>query len=391
VILALLTFLSPVGTGLVWAASPAAGGLAIESGGHIKSFNIAAFPSEDSPFGTSAFGQGVLAGRLQLAADLGDLHLELHPQANLGVGGAAMAIATGVEAAAPEALDLSWSETQGEVTRSAKLDRASIRHRAGSLRTTLGRQAFSHGQGRLFTPMDLIAPFTPATLDTEFKPGIDAARVEAFFGTASKLEVVAAHLGEWDMAHTALILTGQTTVLTTDLGLYAATLHDDTVLGASAYSPIGPVGIYGDATITLTDGEAAHRVVIGTDLHPLPDTRVGLELYSQGFGADEPGGYLSAYADPRTARGELWLVGHNYAGLTLAQSLSPLINLAGFSLVNLDDGSAMVSASLGWSAAENADLSMGFMAGLGETSATTLASEFGAMPLIFHAQSGLFF
>jgi hypothetical protein len=356
-------------------AGPSKGeGLSLETGGHIKTFFLAAEPLE-----SDALGQATLAGRLQLHVEpIGGLEVDLHPVATRTVGDPLMGLSTGVEG-----------------NDGLRLDRAKLTLTRGPLRTTLGRQAFSHGQGRLFTPMDLIAPFTPATLDTEFRPGVDAARVEAFFGTATKVELIGAHLAawdeDWDAQHGAMMATAQATLGTTDLGLFTAALHDDSVLGASAYSPIGPVGIYGDATLTLTGDEATHRVVLGTDLHPWAGTRVGLELYSQGFGADDPADYLASYGDARFGRGELWLVGHNYAGLTVGQALTPLVQLAAFGLVNLDDGSALLSSTLTWSAAESASLSLGLMAGLGEEEAMTITSEFGAIPLVFHAQSGLYF
>ena len=52
------------------------------------------------------------------------------------------------------------------------------------------------GWGRVWTPADLFAAFSPVAIDQEFKPGIDAFRAKVSLGQFSQLDAVYAAFGE---------------------------------------------------------------------------------------------------------------------------------------------------------------------------------------------------
>src|SRR5690606_19624752 len=140
--------------------------------------------------------------------------------AGLGLAGAS----TGVGLTAPEALPLTWDVHEGDILVRGRTDRAWVRGRFGGVDATLGRQPVSFGNGRISTPRDLVAPFHPATVDTEYKPGVDAARVDAYLGTSGRLTAVAAYAGDWTDGM-VYALYGQGTVGVTDLGMFGGLVH----------------------------------------------------------------------------------------------------------------------------------------------------------------------
>ena len=49
-----------------------------------------------------------------------------------------------------------------------------IKGSIGPVDLQIGRQPISFGNGFVFSPLDLVQPFSFATIDNEYKPGIDA-------------------------------------------------------------------------------------------------------------------------------------------------------------------------------------------------------------------------
>ena len=365
--------------------------------GHVKSFGIAVLPYDSALMPDTAAGQGTLDGRLNLdlavgehvSGELGATLTGVYGSANLGSVG----VGTGVTTGAPEAVTLShaWSSDDGRASARARIDRANVKVTLPGLDLTLGRQAVGFGQGKLFTPLDLVTPLSATTLDTEYKPGVDALRVDGYTGTATSFTAVGAYMGSWDLQGVGLVLSGSTTVGVTDLSALVADLYGDAVLGTSIYAPVGALGFYGDATLTFTNDGPELRGVAGVDARPTDKTSIMGELYVQTFGTNEPSAYLFQYADPRFARGELWLLGHTYAGLAFSQQLSPLWTAGAFGLVNLHDPSALLSGSLSWSAAANAEVAFGVMAGTGKRPQLIARSEFGLMPFMGYVQGTWYF
>jgi hypothetical protein len=217
-----------------------------------------------------------------------------------------------------------------------------------------------------FTPLDLVNPFTPTTLDTEYKPGVDAVRVDAYPTPFTRVTGVAAYAGGWEADGLVAALWGQGTLGVTDLGGFAGLVQGDVVLGGSVVSAIGAVGLHGDAALTLpADGDPFARAVVGADLRPGPDTSVSIEAYVQTLGETDPDRYLLRATEDRWQRGELWLYGVGYAGVAVSHQLTPLLTVSAASVVNVVDPSAFVAPTLSWSVAENAELSLGAYVGIG--------------------------
>ena len=99
----------------------------------------------------------------------------------------------------------------------------------------------------------------------------------------------------------------------------------------------------------------------------------------------------------RYRRGELWLGGVGYYGIAISQEFVPVLrgNLA--VIGSLTEASLMVSPSIAWSIADNADLGVGGFVGVGARpddevglvellSTGGLRSEFGTYPGVVFTQ-----
>ena len=244
-------------------------------GGHLKSFYVATFPYDSPLLPPDPTGVGVVNTRLNVDVDIGDnLSLQAHHTLTLSPrasGGGALS--TGVNAAPPEALPLSYTLLDsGTLAIQGRMDRLSAKLSVPHLDLTLGRQPISFGSGAFFTPMDLVNPFSPAVIDTEYKPGVDAARADVYIGMSGRITAVAAYAGSWDSDGLVAVGYGQGTVGLTDIGGFAGWVRGDMVLGSTVVSSIGPVAIHADLTVTVPEDDAFVRGVVGADWRPFAAT-----------------------------------------------------------------------------------------------------------------------
>ena len=323
-------------------------------------------------------------------------------------------LGTGVGGGSPEAVDLTWrDDDQSSYAAQARIDRLVVRASVNKLDVALGRQAITFGAGQVFSPMDLVSPFNPTIIDSEYKPGVDAVRVDGYPTAESEINVIAAYAGGWDLDGMILMTRGQVTVGATDLSVLAGAFNSDPVVGTGVVTSIGAVGLHNDVTLSLPESEDPFvRAVLGSTLRPTPTTTVTGEVYVQTFGADDPDSYLEVAADPHFVRGEWWLMGRYYGALALSQEVTPLV-LANLSVVaNLGDASALIGPNTVISVSENSELVVGAMAGLGarpeEPDLPALLaeamqgsdelgahlgvqSEFGLVPLVAYLQMKAYF
>ena len=349
-----------------------AGELEASLHGDVKTFGTAIFPYEHILMPPEASGTSVWNLRLKGEARYQDwVRVEVHHVLNSNLGDA-LALggfgSTGVNVVAPEVVQLGWEhDIEGGVSLTGRTDRANVLLRAPNVDITLGRQAVSFGNGLFFTPLDLVSPFSAATIDSDYKPGVDAVRVDGFIGMTGKITGVAAYAGDWSADGTVLALNGQGTVGVTDLGGFAGLIRDDVVLGTTVVSAIGPVGIHSDIALTLPEDDDAYlRAVLGGVGRPTGTTIVSGELYLQTMGAADPADYLGKTLEKPWAEQGVWTWGRMYTALTVTQELTPLLSANLASIVNVEDGSALLLPAVSWSVSENTDVGLGAFMGVGK-------------------------
>jgi hypothetical protein len=264
------------------------------------------------------------------------------------------------------------------MTLQGRTDRLSVAADLGPVRLTAGRQPITLGHGLAFTPMDLVNPFFPTTVDQEYKPGVDAFTADWFFGMSSQVSVIAAYLApdpvadaeDWGVDGMAYALYAQHTFGRHDVGLLLAEIRGDEVAGLTVASYAGPVSLHGDFTYTLpADPDAEDpffRGVAGAMWMPgSRNTSLSAEVYYQSLGAADPDGYLTQLSGDRYLRGELWLAGATYASASVGQEITPLVQASLAVIANVMDPSAMVAPNVSVSVSDEVALILGGFGGLG--------------------------
>ncbi|MEZ4322001.1 MAG: hypothetical protein R3F61_31305 [Myxococcota bacterium] len=383
--------------------------------GDLKTFFTATFPYESTLLPSDPSGQGVFDNRMKLAAKWKDWSFEGHHTvtaltASASTGG--FGASTGVGLQAPELVDLSWVAFDEDLTLRGRVDRFNVSWRPDGLGLTVGRQPITFGNAAIFTPLDLVNPFTPAVIDSEYKPGIDALRADLYSGVATKLSLAAAYAGAWSPEGLIVAAYGQTTVGVTDLGLFLGSVRGDAVVGTSVVTAVGPVGITSDIAVTAPQGggDPFVRGTVGFLWRPGPNTTLSGEVYVQTLGATNPDQYVAKAASPRFSRGEVWLMGVGYVGLAVSQQIRPTLSASLAVVSNVLDPSAFVAPNVAWSVSNNVDFAMGGFVGVGARpddvqltdligpngplppeELTYLNSEFGTYPGVVFAQARMYF
>jgi hypothetical protein len=392
----------------------------------LKQFFTASFPYDSLILPPEPYGQAFVDGRLKMVwsptktfrfeghhvVTIGTLMPQTQLARELQLMGfeqseedSASPFMTGVGLQAPQAVDLSWQgDKDSELMMQGRTDRLFVRSRFGRVDITLGRQAVGLGNGLMFNPMDLVQPFSFATIDSEYKPGVDAFRLDAFLGMSTQLSSIVSYAGDWDRSGMIGIFYAKKTVGPVDLSTLLGSVRSDGVLGLGISSSVGAVGIHSDWTLTIPEEEDPFvRGVVGVFARPLERSTLTSELYIQTLGAESTEDYLDFLSSDRYGRGELWLMGRYYGALSWSQEFSPLITANIATTVNIEDGSLFVSPSSSISVSDEVQIALGGFVGIGDRPISPelidlitgvdieTPSEFGLYPSMFFVQMRAYF
>ncbi len=285
-----------------------------------------------------------------------------------------------------------WFDLGGTITRADeehvqwqhRFDRLNVGFSPGeAMDLAVGRQAVSWGTTLFLTPADPFLPFSPSDPFRLFRGGIDAGRLRLYPGPLSSLDLVVrptdTALGE---EMTALIR-GLTTWKNWELSGWGGTLYGDRAGALGATGGIGVWAVRVEAVIREIRGRVVGRGSIGLDrLLQVGgrDLSILLEYQRDGLAAARPEHYLSILQSPEFQRGELQVLGRDEAIFQASYQLHPLWSVFGLWLVNLNDRSALISPSFGYSASNAVSISGGVYVGVGESASTLerpLPSEYG--------------
>lgn len=247
-----------------------------------------------------------------------------------------------------------------------RLDRLTFGFTSEKAVVRAGRQALSWGNGLFYAPMDLVNPFDPAAVDTEYKSGDDM--LYGQFLRSNGDDVQGAYVArrnpftgdvEADVATSAIKYHGFIEELEYDLLL--AKHYDDTVAGFGIAKSIGGSIFRADLVLTRSDNDTNMQFVTNlTYSWSWFDRNVsgGIEYFFNGFG-QRSGRYnaLSLANNPdlvdRISRGELFSIGRNYLAGSLMIEVTPLWSLTPTVLANLSDPSGLFQLVTNYSVSDN--------------------------------------
>ena len=296
----------------------------------------------------------------------------------------------------------------------------------GPVSVTAGRQPITFGRGKIWSPMDVIAPFSLTDVDTEYKPGVDALRMDITPSDRTNLTFVAA-AGKWD---NVLSVRGSSFAVRAtqgwsandshgasagisggELGFFGGLIRNDKVVGLDGLLNTSEADLYAEATLTMPDrdsltprppvtGQSVVKGIAGMTFKPADNLTVSPEVLFNGFGAQTPSDYLRVASSDRMAIGEIYTMGRIYAAETAVWQPYPLLNLTLATLVNLQDPSALFVPALQYSVANSAEISAGAYLPAGRLPAVNqnpplltapeARSEFGLYPDFFFLELRLF-
>lgn len=268
-----------------------------------------------------------------------------------------------------------------------RLDRLTFGYTSEKAVVRVGRQALSWGNGLFYAPMDLVNPFDPATVDTEYKAGDDMLYLQYLRDSGDDLqgayvvrrEILSGDVEE-DAATAAMKYHGFFGDFEYDALL--ARHYGDTVTGVGGGMDVGGAILRADVVATRTDSDTCIQLVtnITYSWNWLDRNMSGaVEYFYNGFG-QRSGRYdpVSLAGNPdlvdRIIRGELFSIGRHYVAGSVLIEVTPLWSLTPTMLANVADPSALFQLVTNYSVSDDVSFLASINVPLGPK-----GSEFGGI------------
>lgn len=324
----------------------------------------------------STFGGGL---RVMHDGAEGELRFETHLNLVTQIGDAVSLAKLLPATPTPPATLFDMSEsfdlgTEGTLT--AVIDRANISYTTDQTVLKLGRQAITWGQGTVFHPGDLVAPFSPLAIDTSYKTGVDMVYGQYLFDNGADIQAIyvpraATAGGAIDRDSSTFAMRGFTTIGATDLTLTLAEDRGDRAVALGFSGALGALGVKGEIVDwSLASGTAEPSWVLSAmGFGSLGEwsTTYFAEIYHNGFGvsASTPMDALPAPLMKKMAAGHVFYPGKDFIALGGSIAPSPELSLAPSAIISFEDRSALLGLSGNYVLGDNADLSFALFAPVG--------------------------
>jgi hypothetical protein len=284
-----------------------------------------------------------------------------------------------------------------------RLDRLWFGYSSEKTVIRFGRQALSWGNGLFYAPMDLVNPFDPATIDTEYKAGDDMLYVQYLRDSGDDVQgaaVIRRNLISGDVE--------------SDVGTYALKYHGfvseyeydvliaesyaDTILGLGFGRGVGGAHWGSDLVITDTDDDTYLQFVTNLTYSWMwrgKNMSGAIEYHYNGFGISD-GRYdpLSLAQEPellaRIARGQMFTLGQHYLAGSVMIEVTPLWSITPVLLANIGDPSALLQLTTNYSLGDNMTLLGSINVPLGSDGTEFGGIESSLADLYFSTGPGLF-
>ena len=230
----------------------------------------------------------------------------------------------------------------------------------------VGRQAISWGNGLFYAPMDLVNPFDPAAVDTEYKAGDDMLYVQYLQDSGNDVQAAVVVRrdpldGEVERRQGTAAAKYHGFAGGREYDLLLAEHYGDLVAGlGGSVSPGGAV-LRGDLVVTDTDTDT-HLQLVANGSYSWTwrgrNMSGALEYHFNGFGQRD-GRYdpASLAGNPdllaRLARGEAFTLGRHYLAGSVLVEMTPLWTVTPTVLVNVTDPSALLQLVTSFSLSDN--------------------------------------
>jgi hypothetical protein len=302
------------------------------------------------------------------------------------------------------------------------LDRASVKMSLGLADLTLGRQAVNFSKAWFWNPLDAFLPFDARQFDRDYKPGVDAARLDIQLGRFAGANLVgvagrkaavpgpggdgyadgAGTLGaSWYASGAVARVFGS--LAGWDLAAQGGKVYGGWQAGTGVAGEVGPLAARGEAAWFRASGggyevpgrngparllDDSFTAVAGTGHRFGNSLDLEAEYLYNGAGVPHDTG-LSAL---RVVTGNSPQFGRNLAGVTATYELTGILAGRLSGVANLDDRSFSVQPGVTLSVSDESELLAGAMLNRGRRPAAeeygtpAPASEFGLYPDQYYAE-----
>ena len=303
----------------------------------------------------------------------------------------------------------------GDVRASVHVDRAHLRIALERADITLGRQAITFGKTLFWNPLDLFLPFGSTQFDRDYKPGVDALRVDLPLGDLSGATLVgvpgrarsgASAGGGGDAWYrSALVARAFGNTRGWDVAAQGGKILGGYHLGGAAAGELGRLELRGEAAwfATLDETGAGAPAGSAVDSHlgavagagrgfAVRDLQLQVEYFYNG-GAR--GRLEERFA--LAARGRLGHASRHLLGGLASGRIHPLVSGSLALLWGVGDGSRLAQPGLVYAAADEVEVVAGAVLARGRRpSGSTAAdlrlrSEFGTWPDLYYLETKLYF
>ncbi len=309
------------------------------------------------------------------------------------------------------ALDANWNFVEQDHTLCTLVfDRFNIKQAFDWGDITTGRQAITFGKTYFWNPLDVFFPFGASQFDRDYKPGVDALRVDIPFGRFSGLNLVGS------AGPTISIAPGQQTgnypqdatwygsalmgrlfanLSGWDFSLQAGKIFGGYQVGGGAVGDVGPIQIRTElaqfmamtsdplpAPLTGDLVKSNFQGVVGFGHRFENSLSLDLEYFYNGVG--DPNNLNAALV--RSQFGSSLQLSRNLVGLSAQYQFTPLVVGQLGTIASLSDGSIQLQPLTTISLSSEMDLLFGAIIGFGPKPkidtglALNIESEFGTLP-----------
>jgi hypothetical protein len=273
-----------------------------------------------------------------------------------------------------------------------EIDRLFYKHRLANVAIGLGRQPIDWGTGRFWQPLNVLGAFAPTELDTDYKPGIDAAVVDWYPSAFSSLTLAYAFSPNDSSLRDSGVAHYRTRVgELSEMTLLAGTVLGNSVIGASFESEWRGIGWRVEGVHYRIDRSDENEIfwIAGLDYQLDDSTLLSLEWYDNSHGATNETELAGILSDPLVQYRLQQHLGRRVLGIGLRRDITPLL-VGSYTLLasGLGDANGQLAVStlhqlnLVYSVSNESDLLLSVLltSGKGLTGQSGPRSEFGHLP-----------
>ncbi|MCD4655061.1 hypothetical protein K8T06_14135 [bacterium] len=281
--------------------------------------------------------------------------------------------------------DLKWDwkevDAEGEAVKGfTDIDRLNIYWNTSRTALTVGRQAIGLSTCLYLTINDFFQPFAPEAIYREYKPGVDALKFQYYTGPLSEIDMiyVAGYHDSDDLNWDESAMIGRTVFSAKgyEWNIMAGKLPRYWMVAGSLQGEIGRFGVRAEFNVDFREGNLL--AAGGIDYR----FENSLHIFSE---------YL--YCDNRDME---YMDYQNHLALAATYQWHPLMISQIFGIANLDDESALFSAVLTYSLADEADFILGGYYAVGSepclvNGVPEIPTQYGAVPDSIYVELKFYF